>query len=101
MVEVCRRLPSPSGVLVWLCRVLQRRYRDCQVLVYGSALSELATPTSDIDLCLNHPASEREARECEAALKAARDEITELTEKVVCFSHRLLPVSCCQRVPEF
>lgn len=52
------------------------------MLVYGSALSELATPSSDLDLCLSLPNVAHELQRDEQALHDARDALHELGQKV-------------------
>lgn len=61
---------------------MRRRWPSCEVLLYGSALSELATPTSDLDLCLSLPNVRDEADRDELTLNQARDALTALGKKV-------------------
>lgn len=61
---------------------MRRRWPSCEVLLYGSALSELATPTSDLDLCLSLPNDRDEAHRDELTLNQARDALTALGKKV-------------------
>lgn len=63
-------------------RSLRRRFPDCSVVVFGSSLSELATPHSDIDLSLVLPAIQQRTEALEEQMRAATAEYTRLCAEV-------------------